>query len=405
MTRFLFSLLCLVVAGGCPVDPTPVANDPKPVPKVRPAATALERASADAAEASETAETAGATEGTDPSEATRASARPVLPPSMPEIETANPPTGFSIMTWNLEWFYDEQTGDNYGDLPREKSSPSREQWNWRRDAVAASIAAAKPTVVALQEVENQRVLFYLTRAIQRGFRDRYRDVFIQGTDYFTEQDVGFLYREELDLIQMSRYGQTKAMRATKNYYNVSKHVEAVFQVPVGDGYERVTVMNLHLRAKEEVEPIRVRQARLVHLWIADRVAAGENIIVLGDLNTEVRVGEVNLAQRDLGAVMGLQNKNAEDDLVDLNTRLPEDARQTHLLPGREFDRILVSPSLIEDDPDRPDLVFADIKVLRSLAVRGPVDTPEQHWDGYWELPAEERDLSDHWPVMARFEIR
>ena len=46
-------------------------------------------------------------------------------------------TTFSIMTWNLEWFYDEHVDDNYSQLAKEKSAPSRHDWEWRRDAVAA----------------------------------------------------------------------------------------------------------------------------------------------------------------------------------------------------------------------------------------------------------------------------
>ena len=310
----------------------------------------------------------------------------------------------SVMTWNLEWFYDDATGDNFGDLPREKSSPDRPSWDWRRDAVATAVADVAPTVVALQEIENQRVLYYLNRALDRNHRLKYRDAFIQGTDYFTEQDVGFIYDSSIDLLRISRHGQTSAQRASKQFYNVSKHVEAVFQIPTGDTFETVTVMNMHLRAKPEVAAIRARQARLVHAWVAQRIAAGENIIVLGDINTEFRGGPLQPGS-DMAAIAGLDTPSPLDDLVNLNQYLPSDQQQTHLLPDRQFDQILVSRSLVENDPQRPDLVFSKIERRRDLAVQGDVDSETEHWDQYWKLPADQRDLSDHWPLLATFVVQ
>ena len=148
----------------------------------------------------------------------------------------------------------------------------------------------------------------------------------------------------------------------------------------------------------------MRQARLMHRWVREAVLAGNDVIVLGDFNTE-ETGTTTRRQSDLGIACGLETPEPGDDLVDLNLKLPEDKRQTHLLPGRQYDRILCSRSLLEDDPDRPDLVFSKIEILRQLCVRGELDDPQQHWDDYWGQPAAERDLSDHFPVMATFEIR
>ncbi len=46
-----------------------------------------------------------------------------------------------------------------------------------------------------------------------------------------------------------------------------------------------------------------------------------------------------------------------------------------------------------------------IEVLRDLAIRNGQDSPKQHWDNYWKMPESDRDLSDHYPVMATFEMR
>jgi len=63
-----------------------------------------------------------------------------------------PPEKLTVATWNLEWFFDEHTGDNYQDLPKQQSAPSREDWDWKLTGVAKAIAEMKPTIIALQEV-------------------------------------------------------------------------------------------------------------------------------------------------------------------------------------------------------------------------------------------------------------
>ena len=307
------------------------------------------------------------------------------------------------MTWNVEWFYDEYSGDNFSDLAKEKSTPSREQWNWRRDAIAESIAKASPSVVALQEVENRRVLWYLTRALDREHRQKYVELGIQSGDHFTEQDVGFLFRSPVDVLSISQRMQTRAMKQTERYYNLTKHLIGVFEIPTAGGSEKVTVLNLHLRAREEADALRRRQARLAHLWIAEEIARGGNVIVLGDLNTE-EMGDRTIADSDVGILCGLESPTRDDDLIDVTLRIPASERKTHLL-GKVFDRILVSRSLLQDDPSRQDLVFESIRVRPDLAIRGGQDSPSDHWDRYWEQPPQQRDLSDHYPVIADFTIR
>lgn len=308
------------------------------------------------------------------------------------------------MTWNLEWFYDDEDRDNHSDLAKEKSSPSRVEWNWRRDAVAERIAKIRPTVLALQEVENRRVLWYLTRSLDREHSLQYSEIGFESRDHYTEQDVGMLFRLPAELLLSSQLAMTSRMRKGGEYYDVSKHLLAVFDFPVGDDFQRVSVLNLHLRSGNQSEAVRKRQARLVHHWVANAIKRGEHMIVLGDFNTD-ETGTVTRDDSDLGIALGRETADVGDDLIDLNLKLPRDQRQTHLLAGKQFDRIFCSPSLVEDDPGKADLVFRSIEVRSDLVIQGQVDTPEEHWDNYWTRPASERDLSDHYPVIATFEVR
>ncbi len=322
-----------------------------------------------------------------------------------EVVKRGPNDDFVIATWNLEWFFDEFQGDNFSDLPKQQSAPNRAAWEWKRDAVADAIAKTQPDVIALQEIEGQRVMFYLTAALQKQHKLKYTDAFVEGTDYHTEQDVAYLFRDTVDMTRVARYRQSNSMFRSEEFRNVSKHCEAIFEIPVGDGVEKVTIMNVHFLARAEQVAQRTRQARLIHAWLADRIAAGENIIVVGDTNSEA-TDYPALEGTDIGALSGIETPSKDDDLVDLGQFLPADQRRTHMLEGKHFDRILVSPSLLEDDPSRPDLVFKAIERKEALSVRGSgIDSQTDHWEHYWTMDDAERDISDHWPLFARFSVK
>ncbi len=321
-------------------------------------------------------------------------------------------TTLSVMSWNLEWFYDESTIDNFSNLAKEKSAPTRADWDWRRDAIAAAIASVKPTVCAVQEVESRRTLWYLTRSLEREHRIIYDEVCPESKDAFTEQDVGFLYRQPAELLSTTLFSQTGSMRQSGQYFDVSKHVMAVLEVPSRadkSAVERVTIMNVHLRSTADGESIRFRQARLIYHWLSTMVQAGENVIALGDFNTELGIGQsltsADETLTDIAIAAGYEAPDKQHRLIDLHTQLDSSQRQTHLLPGRAFDRILVSRALVDDDPNRRDLVLDRIEVRRDLTIQGQLDEPQMHWDKYWQLPSNERDLSDHFPIIATFKIQ
>ena len=68
------------------------------------------------------------------------------------------PRRLTVMTWNVEWFFDNESGDNYSDLAKEKTAPSRRQWDWKRDAVAQSIADSRPEQTSVYGVRVHGVL-------------------------------------------------------------------------------------------------------------------------------------------------------------------------------------------------------------------------------------------------------
>ena len=306
------------------------------------------------------------------------------------------------MTWNLEWFYDDESGDNYSKLAKEQSAPSRSDWNWKRDGVAEAIAETQPDVVAVQEVENRRVLWYLSRAIQREHQQDYTELSLEGRDFFTEQDVGYLFRRgTTDFRTQGLRNLSRTQREDDRFADLSKHMMVQFETSSDGSVETVWMLNVHLRAREEAAELRKAQARTMHSWVRELIRSGENVVVLGDFNTEDRNDELPPSS-DVGIAAGLSTPDPADDLVDVSLTVDDENRNTHVLPDRRFDRVLVSRSLLQDDPGRRDLVFESFIVRPDLAIRGDADTPDDHWDDYWTRDARQRDLSDHYPVLVDF---
>lgn len=310
------------------------------------------------------------------------------------------PPSLQVMTWNVEWMFDDELGDNRSSLAREQSAPSRAYWEAKRDGVAAVLAEHKPQIVALQEIEGLQTLIEIIARLKSEYGLSYRYAFIQGSDSFTEQDVGLLVRG--GLASYRRHEQSWRMFESQQFYNLSKHLVAEFRWE--DVASPLTVMTLHLRATAEAEDIRIKQARLARHWLERQLSAGEDVILLGDLNTEHPVaGEPGHATSVGGDVAAIVGRADQPQLVDLLAHLADTAQSTHLVLEKQFDRIFVSQSLLVDG-EGEDWCFAKIEVLPEAVVRGRRDGQE-HWSQRRTLPVEGFDLSDHYPVIATFELR
>src|SRR5690606_9397378 len=98
----------------------------------------------------------------------------------------DPVDDFVVVCWNLEWFFDNEVWDNRSELAKKMSAPDRARWDWRRDAVAASIASVSPSIVAVQEAESRKVMGYLAGAINQQHGRKFRVACIDGAEPFTE---------------------------------------------------------------------------------------------------------------------------------------------------------------------------------------------------------------------------
>jgi len=308
------------------------------------------------------------------------------------------PATLVLMSWNVEWMFDHDHADNRSDLAREQSAPTAAYWKWKVAAVARAIAACDATIVALQEIEGSQTLAAIVKELRDQHHLTYRYAFIEGSDGFTEQDVGILQRS--GLTHYRRHEQSKTMFDSQLYYNVSKHLVAEYRWR--EVASPLTVMNLHLRATAESEKERTRQGRLARVWLEPELVAGQDVVVLGDLNSEHPVGE--LAGEMMYFVAGDQSPQATR-MVDLLGQLPEDKRRTHLILDKQFDRILVSPSMMVDAPNEKDWTFDQIRIRPDLVIQGQGNDGYDHWSKRLTLSTEELDVSDHYPVVATFHLR
>lgn len=309
------------------------------------------------------------------------------------------PDAIRIATWNVEWFFDDDKQNNRNDLAKQQSAPSRDEYDWKKHQLARVISTLQPDIIALQEVEDREVIFQLTKELESQFQSRYRYAFIDGFDFGTEQDVAVLYRTGLQ--EFSRFETAGDSFDEKQFYNIGKHLFCRFAWGEGKNRIELVVGTAHFRASPDEEELRIKQGRLMHAWIRPRLENGENVLLLGDFNTEHFPLKVT-ARTDLGVLSGLETASRSDDLVDLNRALPAEMAFSHV-SGKMFDRLLASQAMIDDEKGKKDLVFSRIVVRPDLVIVGNRDA--NHRDGYYSIPRQERDISDHFPVMAEFLVK
>jgi len=281
----------------------------------------------------------------------------------------DPPAKLTIATWNLAWFFDHDTGDNVSPTAKKLSAPNAAAWEAKRRAVAAAIAKMNPTIVALQEVENLRVVRQLADELRDKHKLFFRVAYCDGYDTATEQDVAILAQS--GLVAYGRRESSRKMLTDDQFYSLSKHLFANFRWGEGADREELTVFVVHMRAGNEGRAFRPRQARTLRHWIGEHVERGENLIVLGDVNTSVPFGK-DTVETELGILRGLPTPAADDDLADLHEFLSTSQRVT-FSKGGQFDRILPSQAVMTDAAGKKDFVYKSIERRADVVTGGTSD--------------------------------
>lgn len=299
-----------------------------------------------------------------------------------------------IATWNLRWFFDDDKTDNRGDIAKNNSAPSKQAWEWKKSVVAESIAKLKPTILALQEIESDKVLAELVKELKDKHNAEYEYMFVQGQDSQTEQDVGLLVKKGVEHGAAKRFSMRDKYKDKDTYKFPSKHLVAEFDLSDGTSTEHVKVVVVHLLASGAAVQ-RAKQGAVVREEIKDSL--NDNVIVLGDYNTHVGFDTNAEKNEGVGVVKGLQTNSTADDLYDVDAVLTPEKRKTHRGES-ELDRILISKRL----QDGGHLTFESADVRRDLCVRGSgLDRERDYWGG---IKDDERDVSDHFPLTSTFEF-
>lgn len=295
---------------------------------------------------------------------------------------------FRIATWNLEWFFDEDTGDN-SQLGAQQSAPSEQEYEARVTQIAKAIESMDVRIIALQEIENQQVVDDVVEELNNDSRS-FSVQFVQGLDTFTGQDVAFLVDSSLSTSNVSRF--TRDSSDPNQPRNVSKHL----RIDTSIGGEDVTLITAHLIATSSNR--RRQQARTLRTWITPLI--GGNLIVLGDLNSRLDPGDMR-GDTDLGIILGFGTPSTDDDLVDSHTLMPGGVETATHVGGSALDRVFLSQSLSDSTGLRVAASSIAVQIRKDLAIVGAQDGAGTNGRSVaYQLGPNEQDASDHFPVIV-----
>lgn len=286
-----------------------------------------------------------------------------------------------VASWNIKWFNDNDASDDTSNIGEDFAAPSLEEYQERVDTIVDAIADINPDILALQEIENEKVVQDLADELSSQHSLDYNVAFEQGRDTFTGQDVAYLVRDSLTFTDR-RF--EFSFSGNDDFRNLSKHL--LLETTIDS--EPLSLINIHLITNSNR---RLQQARTLRSWIESIDVENDNVIVLGDFNVGLSFNSTRPGT-DIGIIRGFDTSETDDDLYDTQQNLVD--RATHV-SNRPLDRILLSPTLV----DGTGLTFTEIETRPDLAIRGSEDGSR---DVDYSRSVEEQDLSDHYPLVAKF---
>lgn len=278
------------------------------------------------------------------------------PATPPPFAVEAPPTwdvdGLRVATFNGEFLFDGAGDEGEATFPW-KGDPAAARAH--RDAVAAVVRSLDADLVLIPETENLETLQAMA---DESLADLgYEAVLVDGRDSFTGQDVGLLSR--LPVEEAGRTDERVPVGVTDRLYGVSKNLWARVRLPDGTP---VTVVGVHFLARPDAADRRDRrnaQAEVIRRLVAAELAAGREVIALGDFNdfddaVLDRRGSVPIS--DVMATVKAAGPGPEDNLVNVLGDVAQAERFTSFYdrnangafePGEfsAIDHVLLSPAL------------------------------------------------------------
>jgi endonuclease/exonuclease/phosphatase family metal-dependent hydrolase len=294
---------------------------------------------------------------------------------------------FTVVELNACWLFDGIGEEQFSTAPQCIEDAEEKVTN-----VANYLSTTSADIIVIEEIESAEMLHRLNEKLGNV----YQEIFVQGTDDYTGQDVAALSR--FPVLDMGRTDATQrypvpgsSYRAPMGAEGVDKHFWATLDI---DG-EPVTIIGVHFLAYPDdlmrVVP-REAQALIVHNLAADFLAQGNDVIILGDINdfdSEVIDAAGDQPRSIVDQLLRDIDPDTEgDELQNVAAWIPQAERYTYWY-DEDHDGI-------DDTPEEHSMID-HMYVSQDLAAR-IVAVRIDH--GAYEA----RTVSDHWPLVATFEL-
>jgi len=293
---------------------------------------------------------------------------------------------FTVVALNACWLFDGVGEDDFSTAPQ---SPEAAEEHLRD--VAAYLAAVEPDIVSIAEIEDHRMLDRLNERLG----GEYHPIFVQGSDDYTGQDVAALSRFPVMGSGRSdaraRYPIPESqLRGPQGTEGVSKHYWATTEI----GGWTITWIGLHLLAyPDDLQRVtrREAQASIIRDLARRFLDAGHEVVVLGDVNdfdSDVCDAAANEPRSCVDRLLKDVDPDREgDELVNICRDVEPSERYTYWY-DRNRNGI--------DDGDTEHSQIDHVYVSQGLAAR----LVDVRIDRAYEAGT----VSDHWPIVATFEL-
>lgn len=295
------------------------------------------------------------------------------------------PDTFTVIELNACWLFDGIGEQQFSTAPQCEEDAEK-----HLSDIAAYLDPLAADVIVIEEIESGDMLHRLNEKLG----GRYQEIFVEGTDNYTGQDVAVL--SAFPVLEMGRTDAVQAypipessFRAPMGREGVDKHLWATLEI---DG-RLVTVIAVHFPAYPDdimrAVP-REAQASIVRELAAGFLDAGHDVVIAGDINDfdslvldaagNEPISCVDTLLRDI-------DSNIEgDELINAATLVDQEDRYTYWYDANR--------NGIDDGPSEHSMID-HIYVSRALA-QSIVKVRIDH-DGYDAFT-----VSDHWPVIVTF---
>ncbi len=263
----------------------------------------------------------------------------------------------SILSQNMRLLFDDSADGNRAKVVTRKQYLKR----IRLAADKFLVQFKGPQVIALQEVENIKILNDIGMMISTTSGSKYQPVLLEGNDV-SGIDVGYLIRSDLRIIerkQLFKYDRTGAI-------NVPLFSRPPLLVEVCKK-SCVTLVNIHLRSmrglrsdrkSKRVAFKRRNQARRMAQWIDQYQIRNpaKSIIILGDFNA---LQPTDTYSDIVGTILGKPDNLKlryptkdwiQKDLFNLTQHIPHSRRFSYIYKGKQqiLDYMLVNQNFAAD---------------------------------------------------------